>query len=436
MSRQRRAVLAVAVLLVTLGSGACAARRPREQGPPLAIRPLPTALADAAPEPTPAAAEPTAAASEPTPAAAAAEPGAATAGPAAAADTSATAAAGEPPAGHPRDPVVDVPAAATAPGPVEGETDAGRRSRAELHELCHQPEGSGFLEESRRLLAETFCGATLWFDGLFGGEPDVRNARAVSGRVELSALHTDFHGFDYKARLRLNYDLPNLERRVRLFLGREEDDEFVADRQEGFAIRSSVFGLESEEEWLAGLGYSPPGRYFNKLDVRFGGRVKSAPEVFSQVRYRQNVFLGDRDVWRFRETVFWENRDGFGSTTSLDWDRVLRRDLILRWGNVGTISEATQGMAWRSAVLVYHNLGRWEDAAVAGEVFVRGESDAEVPLREYGTRAIFRQPFGRDYLFGEVIVGYTWPRERLSQERDGSAMVGFGIELLFGRDPW
>lgn len=330
-----------------------------------------------------------------------------------------------------------------APGAAHSEPTASPEPAAEapaaessLHDLCHQAAEGGFIEESRRRLAETFCGAALWFDGLFGGEADVSSARAISGRVELSALHTDFDGFDYKGRLRLNYELPNLERRVRLFLGREEDDEFVADRQEGFAIRSSVFGLEGDEEWLAGLGYSPPGRYFNKFDVRLGGRVKSAPEIFSQLRYRQNVFVGEHDVWRFRETVFWENRDGFGSTTSLDWDRVLRRDLILRWGNVGTISEATDGLAWRSAALVYHNLARWNQAAIAGEVFVRGETDAEVSLREYGTRAIFRQPVGKPYLFGELIVGYTWPREHAGQSRDGSAMVGIGLELLFGHDPW
>jgi hypothetical protein len=342
-------------------------------------------------------------------------------------------------AAAPQEPVDAAAAAAVSvavPELAEEPAAEGPTAEPSLHDLCHQPDEEGFIDESRRLLTETFCGAALWFDGLFGGQADVATARAISGRVELSVLHSDFHGFDYKGRLRLNYELPNLERRVRLFLGREEDDQFIADRQEGFAIRSSVFGLEGEERWLAGLGYSPPGRYLNKLDVRLGGRIKSAPEIFSQLRYRQNVFVGEQDVWRFRETVFWENRDGFGSTTSLDWDRVLRSDLILRWGNVGTISEATEGLAWRSAALVYHNLARWNQAAIAGEVFVRGETDAEVSLREYGTRAIFRQPVGKPYLFGELIVGYTWPRERAGQPRDGSPMIGVGLELLFGRDPW
>ncbi len=260
-----------------------------------------------------------------------------------------------------------------------------QQQKTSLRELCRQEPASGFVNESRRLLAETFCGATLWFDGLFGGAPDVRNARATSGRIELSGLHTEFHGFDERVRLRLNYDLPNMERRVRLMLGRDDPEVIKTDRQEGFAIRSSVFGLEDRDEWLAGLGYRPPGRYLERVDFGIGARVKSSPEVFVQGRYRRNFFLGPNDIWRFRETVFWENRDGFGSTTGLDWDRVLRHDLLVRWGNVGTVSEATEGLEWRSALVLYHNL-RGRAAATISQPACAGGCRPHVPLREWVAR--------------------------------------------------
>jgi hypothetical protein len=239
---------------------------------------------------------------------------------------------------------------------------------------------------------------------------------------------------DPKARLRVNYDLPNLERRVKLFLGRDDEDEFVQDRREGLAIRSSVFGLESQEKWLAGLGYSPPGRWAGRVDFRLGARIKTASEVFVQTRFRRNYFLGDHTVWRLRETVFWENRDGFGSTSSVDFDRVLRRDLLFRWGTVATVSESTDGAAWRNAAVLYRNLSGAR--ALAGELFWRGESGAEVRLREYGGRAIVRFPLRGQMLMGETVFGYTWPRHFREEPRKGSAMLGFGIELLFGRAPY
>jgi len=336
------------------------------------------------------------------------------------------------------------PATPAAPPaqPTAAETGTATESPAEtpeaaaprLRDLCHEDAvNREFLDETRRLLQETFCGANLWFDGLFGGEPDIENARQVSGRVELSTLYTEFDGLDVKGRLRLRYDLPTLDRRVNVFLGRDDREEIVEDRQEGFAIRSSVFGLETEEQWLAGLGYSPPGHWAKKIDFRVGGRLKTAPEVFAQSRYRHNLFLGEDSVWRFRETVFWENRAGFGATTSADFDHVVRHNLLFRWGNVGTFSESTDGLAWRSAAIAYYNLR--QSRAVAAEVFLRGSTGADVKLREYGTRAVYRQPVGKPYLFGELIAGYTWPQKDRDQPREGSAMLGLGLELLFGREP-
>lgn len=329
------------------------------------------------------------------------------------------------------------PEVVPAPEPAEASPTAppSAPDKVSLSELCREARpAADLVDTARQRLQETFCGATLWLDGLFGGEPDVGNARDVSGRLELSALYTQDEGFDPKARLRLNYDLPNLERRVKLFLGRDDEDEFVQDRREGLAIRSSVFGLESQEKWLAGLGYSPPGRWAKRVDFRLGARIKNKSEVFVQSRYRRNVFVGDDTVWRLRETVFWENRDGFGSTSSLDFDRVLRRDLLFRWGTVATVSEATDGAAWRNAAILYRNLQR--SRALAGELFWRGETGHEVQLREYGGRAIMRFPLRGRMLMGETVVGYTFPRRYRDEPRKGSAMLGFGVELLFGDVPY
>ncbi|HSN88032.1 MAG TPA: hypothetical protein VL025_14840 [Thermoanaerobaculia bacterium] len=323
------------------------------------------------------------------------------------------------------------------PATVPSETQAGP-PQPSLRELCREgpPEEQPLLDDSRRLLAETFCGATLWFDGLFGGQPDIENARAVSGRVELSTIYTEADGTEPKARLRLKYDLPNLENRVNVFLGRDDRDDFVRGREEGFAIRSAVFGVETEDRWLAGLGYSPPGRWRERLDFRVGGRLSSAPEAFVQGRLRRNVFVGDRSVWRLRETVFYENRDGFGSTTSADFDHVLRRTLLFHWGTVGTVSEATDGLDWRSATVLYQNLGTRSRSALAYELFLRGSTGRDVHVREYGARGVYRRPLNREWLFGELITGYTWPRESIDKPREGSALIGLGIELLFGKNPY
>ncbi|MDY7093935.1 MAG: hypothetical protein SX243_13265 [Acidobacteriota bacterium] len=305
-----------------------------------------------------------------------------------------------------------------------------------LRELCRQksPEDETTLDKSRRRVHETFCGATLWLDGLFGGVADVENAREVSGRIEVTPIYSEAEGTDVDVRVRVNYDLPTLENRVNVFFGRDDEEEFVQDRREDFQQRSSLFDVDRDEQWLAGFGYRPPGRWNQRLDFQVGGKLRSAPEIFAQGRWRRNVFVGERSVWRLRETVFWQNRDGFGSTTRVALDHLLSDKLLLRWSNIGTIHQESDGLEWRTTGLLYRNLQ--SGSALAYEFFIRGATEREVPLREYGQRGVYRRPLKDRWLFGELIVGYTWPREQSDIEREGSMLVGVSLELHFGRDPY
>jgi hypothetical protein len=68
---------------------------------------------------------------------------------------------------------------------------------------------------------------------------------------------------------------------------------------------------------------------------------------------------------------------------------------------------------------------------------VRGETDDPVRVREYGARAIYRFPLKRrQWLFGEVIAGWSFPRGDDERHRSSSPQVGIGVDLLFGPDPY
>jgi hypothetical protein len=343
------------------------------------------------------------------------------------------------------------PSAAVAAEPGGAEAPAQKPRSALSRTVCGLPEppalqtegaieaAGALADRSRRRLYQTACAANLWMDGLFGGSPNRQAARDITGRVELSAIDQAVGGTKLRAKVKAEFELPTLEGRLKAFVGRDDQDDFVSDRSEGFALRSSLFGLESEDKWLAGLGYGLPGRFFSDSDVRVGVKIREDPEVFAQGRYRKNLFVGERTAWRFRETLFWKNtRDGFGSTTSLDWDRMLAPSLLLRWGNVGTITEATDGMSWRSVLVLYQNLSRTFDSmldsrprAIAYEAFMRGDTEGVVN-EEYGLRLIYRQTILRSYLFAEIVAGYSWPRGE-DDEREGAETIGFGLEMAFGR---
>lgn len=296
---------------------------------------------------------------------------------------------------------------------------------------CRQPVDNevAVLDETRRRLQETVCGASLWFDGLFG-QSDLAAARTAHGRLETSVAHSEFEGTKVRVRFNARVDLPALKRRLSAFVGRDDDEEFVRDRSEGLALRSQFPRVADEEEWLAGLGYALPEAHRFKFDFRVGARGVAHPTVFARTRFSYNAYSDRQNLVNLRTTPFIDNKVGLGLTSSIDLNHALAPTRLLRWGTIGTVSEESSGLDWRSALILYQNLQRLR--AIAGELFVRGATAAPEPLTEYGARTIYRHPLFQDRMFAELVLGYSWPRIDPALERDGSFGASFGLELPFG----
>ncbi len=297
---------------------------------------------------------------------------------------------------------------------------------------CHE-EALGrekVLDATRRRLYETVCNATLWLDGLFGRHGNVTAAEEVTGRAEVSVLHSNVEGTKVKTGLDADVILPHLEEKLQAFLGRSDPDEYTRDRQEGFGLRSEFVSLETEEKWLGGLGYSLPSSDGQHVSFRAGAAGGINATVFGQAIYQQNLPVGEGSLWYLRETGFWRSRgEGFGLTSSADYDHVLSDTMLLRWGTIGTVSQGIRGLDWRTALVLYQNLH--QSHALAYEVFVRGVTST-LGLTEYGPRIIYRQSAFRPWFYVDVLTGYSWLRLNPGDPHKGSVVYGLGTELWFG----
>ncbi|MDX1631253.1 MAG: hypothetical protein R3234_05295 [Thermoanaerobaculia bacterium] len=324
---------------------------------------------------------------------------------------------------------------------VEGPTEFREEKQEESEERMEPPDpcevpsmrDEEWLDRMRRGVYETVCGSARWFDSFFGEQRFDREAQRLHGRLRVRAIHDDFEGFDQDVSLRANVDFPNLDRRVNAFLGREDEEDFFRGRSEEFDLLPEFFRQADEREWLLGFGYSPVGGAREKFDIDGGIEVHFPLEPFVRGRYRRYWVFGDRHLVRFRETVFWRNQKGFGNTTGLEAERILGPEMLVRWGGRGTIDQSTEGVEWETGITLYHALNR--DNALAYFLGANGETDADVPLREYGGRITYRRRMFREWFFGEILAGITWPREELYQERDTAFHVGFGFEIQFGNEP-
>lgn len=321
-------------------------------------------------------------------------------------------------------------------GPLPRET-AAEEAYAELPEYesrsCRQVDrpGEPMMDRAHTRLEETVCGAALWFDGLFGDERNVDAARGAYGRLETSLENSEFYGTKHRTRFKLRVDLPNLQERLSIFVGRDNEESIERDRSEGFALRSEFPQLDDRDQFFAGIGYGLPRRERFNTDVRVGVRSVSSPRAFVQTRMEYLPYADHNETLQMRLTPFYSTRDGFGVTPGVDYSLVLSPRLLVRWSNVATISESTDGMDWRSAAILYRGLG-W-GRGLAYETFVRGLTGTEVPLREYGVRLIYRHAVFRNRLYLQPLIGFSWPKDEPAQRREGTFLAGMGVELPFGQ---
>lgn len=304
-------------------------------------------------------------------------------------------------------------------------------SRAWTEGCRQEPDDAGLVERAREQVEETVCSAVLWFDGLFGDRRNVHAARQASGFVETTLEQSQFYGFRFNLRFNLRVTLPNLEERVSVFIGRDNEDNIARDRAEGFALRNELPQIDDRDQFFAGIGYALPGTDRFRSDVRAGVRNLRLPRAFVQSRVEWLAYADDQNLVQLRLSPFYNTVDGFGLTPALDLSHVINPRLLLRWNTVATLTERNRAWDWRSAWLLYQGIG-WE-RGLAYEAFVRGLAPSEVPLREYGLRLIYRMPAASRKLYLEPLVGYSWPQEEPDAAREGAYLVGVGVQMPFGQ---
>lgn len=291
---------------------------------------------------------------------------------------------------------------------------------------------STMLERVRRRLTITACASSAWLDGLFGNQLHYDEYRATYGSVSTGTLWSDYDGFDPRVRFRARLQLPQWNERVSAFAGRVGEEDYVSDTEGDFdALPTRQFGGVEDESVLLGLGYSSPSKTGNDFDAGVGVRVDLPLDPYAQTRYEIVRTFAEHYVFRARETVFWRNSEGFGSTTRFNIDRALSDRFLVRFNNVGKFTEETRGLEWVSEMSLFQSIGA--RTGLAWQTYMTGVTDNEVPITRYGARLIMRRQLNIEWLFLEVRGGVGWPRMFIHEQRDPSIEAGIALEMQFGK---
>ncbi|HJY36954.1 MAG TPA: hypothetical protein VJ299_05795, partial [Steroidobacteraceae bacterium] len=164
-----------------------------------------------------------------------------------------------------------------------------------------------------------------------------------------------------------------------------------------------------------------------------GVRVDLPLDPYARARYEIVRDFGEHWVFTARETVFWQNSEGFGTTTRTYLDRAISDTLLLRWANLGKYTEETIGLEWYTQLTLFQSLN--PRTGLAWQVQTEGETDNEVQLTRHSVRLILRRQLTPDWLFLELRGGVSFPRRKVTEDRDASPEIGVALEMQFGNKP-
>ena len=287
---------------------------------------------------------------------------------------------------------------------------------------------SDFVDLINRDFYIAVCASSRFFDTFFGDARAHDENSSTYGSVLFGLKWTEYEHIEGLLRARINFDLPNLSKKYRFFVGRVEADEFIQDSE---APGSGAFsGLAEDEEWMFGLGFTPLRNRRNRFSIHFGIRADLPIDPYTKLQYRHQTELSRFSLFRFRQTLFWYRQKGFGTTTNLDLEYRPGIRSLLRFSGRATIYEESDGVEWRNSLVFFQRIKK--DRALGVTFWVRGKTGAPVTLREYGIWAVLRKRLHREWLFFDFGAGVSWPRKDLAEIRESSLGVSVDFQIQFG----
>lgn len=232
---------------------------------------------------------------------------------------------------------------------------------------------------------------------------------------------------ELKPDISLDVDLPNLERRISLFVESSGGDDLPG--------RDSI---EREDRgWTVGARKK---RDAWNISTDAGIRARWLPEVFARASWRPD-WMWDDWQFRFEQRVFWESEDGFGTLTSLAVHRWFANDKwLFKENTAGKISEVTDGYEWEQSVSVGRVFKLFDETrraqrrsigatdAISGYSFKGSVFGSDDAVTQYRLLAGYRFDLYRSFMIGELRAGPQWRDE---EDWDAELRTDLGVLFVF-----
>lgn len=273
------------------------------------------------------------------------------------------------------------------------------------------------------------CKAVRGIDSWFGSE-QIFDDNDFGGKLTIGFRQDEDTGFDPRIRLRLNATLPNVSSRFNAFIGRTDNDAFIQDRKVTGVDEINNDLANEDVRWLIGLGYRNPKN--TGFDTSLGASFSSSIQPFAKLRYRYFKQLGNFSA-RFKQTLFWENEDGFGTTSNLSFHKPLNETYLSTIDIESTFLIDTEILESAASITLFRKLSNQSGLAFRTFILNESGSNSAVTTPEFGVSINYRQPVLKPWLILRASLENRWERENNNEPIESFAKLGIQFEMIFGK---
>ena len=287
----------------------------------------------------------------------------------------------------------------------------------------------GLMDSSHAYILDLANGPALWFDSFFGNRrsEDVDQPSTFI-RLRVTSHLVEGEGLTFPVRLRANIKIPRADRKLRMILSGEDDDDFTQLKDE--ETSETEIGVdETEKRSRLGLRYNLYKTLREKLHLGGGLSISDPFKYYVRIRFRRLLHIGRQNIVRFNQNAYWNSIDGRGATTVFDFERIRTETVTSRVSLTGNYSEISRGVNWGVSTSFFKKLS--PKSATSLELGVFGITRPETEVLNYIIAWRLRKNILRSWLFFEVTPGVSFPLDELTRERDALGSLTIMFEAQF-----
>lgn len=247
-------------------------------------------------------------------------------------------------------------------------------------------------------------------DGFFGGEEAA--SRRNSSFLRLGAFTVIEHGepIDFDADVKFRLDLPETKKRFKLVIESRTDEFLNLEERGGKSPERPGDNRDDSSGFLRLLSAPEHWKFNTDLGIRF----RLPPDPFARFEAEREWLLLNDWIFRFDQSYYYFNSDGFGHRTQLFFEKDLGDQYFLRFRTQARWIKDDDIWDFSQAATLFHQL-TFRSAARYQIAWV-GANQPNPRTTQYFISATYRKSIYSDWFFLEVSPALTFSRAEEKEE--------------------